>query len=69
MSTGLHKCAKVPLRRSKLISTENTALDTKVEIKQLDENRPYKYLGTDQRVKNSSRKWKRTLEENIIELN
>lgn len=46
----LDKYARVTLRRGELINTENTAFYIDSEIRELDPNRPYKYLGIDETV-------------------
>ena len=48
MSMGLDKCAKATIRRGKLTKTEDIKLDIDTEIRELDQNHPYKYLGLDE---------------------
>jgi predicted nucleotidyltransferase len=45
---GLEKCAKIPLKGDKLISSQNLMIDNNREIKELEQEKTYKYLGTEE---------------------
>jgi hypothetical protein len=45
MEFGLEKCAKVTLKRGKLISSQNLVIDNNREIQELEQGKTYKYLG------------------------
>ena len=55
MQFGLDKCAKVTINRGKLASTENIRLPSREEIRELEIEETYKYLGIHQadEVKNN----------------
>ncbi|XP_031556859.1 uncharacterized protein LOC116293560 [Actinia tenebrosa] len=46
---GLDKCAKATFKRGKLVKSTNIRLDTNTAIKDLDQERFYKYLGVTER--------------------
>lgn len=48
MEFGLDKCAKATIKKGKLVSGPNTKLNDKTEIRNLDQDEVYKYLGVDQ---------------------
>jgi hypothetical protein len=45
MEFGLEKCAKITLKRGKLISSEHLVVDNKREIQELEQGKTYEYLG------------------------
>ena len=55
MQFGLDKCAKVTINRGKLAITENIRLPSREEIRELEIEETYKYLGIHQadEVKNN----------------
>ena len=48
MEFGLEKCAKVIFKRGCLTSTSNNHIDSSVNIKELEQERTYKYLGVNE---------------------
>ena len=48
MSFGLDKCAKATFKRTKLTGTTSVELDRNTVIKDLEQERMYKYLGVDE---------------------
>ncbi|XP_047501775.1 uncharacterized protein LOC125047544 [Penaeus chinensis] len=48
MEFGLEKCAKATIRKGKLVSGPNAKLKGETEIRNLDQEEVYKYLGVDQ---------------------
>ena len=48
MEFGLDKCSKVTIKRGKLVSGSNSKLNNDTEIRNLDQDEVYKYLGVDQ---------------------
>ena len=60
MQFGLDKCAKVTINRGKLASTETIRLPSREEIRELEIEETYKYLGIQQadEVKNDVAKKK-----------
>jgi hypothetical protein len=49
MEFGLEKCAKVTLKRGKLISSQNLVTDNNREIQELEKGKTYKYLGIEKK--------------------
>ena len=49
MAFGLEKCAKVTFKRGRIIQSQNLVLDVMREIKELEQGKTYKYLGTEDR--------------------
>lgn len=45
MKFGIDKCAKITIRKGRMITTSNIKLDNSEEIKQLEGGESYKYLG------------------------
>lgn len=48
MKFGLDKCAKVTLRQGKVVKTENIEIDLDSNIRELEYEEPYKYLGIEE---------------------
>ena len=48
MKFGLEKCAKARFKKGKLTSTGNIVIDVDTEIRELDQEGVYKYLGVDE---------------------
>jgi hypothetical protein len=48
MEFGLEKYAKVTFKRGKLISSQNVVIDNNREIQELEQGKPYKYLGIEE---------------------
>jgi hypothetical protein len=48
MEFGLEKCAKITLKRGKLISSQNLVTDNNREIQELEQGKTYKYLGIEE---------------------
>ena len=48
MEFGMDKCAKIVLKRGKLVQSQNLILDFNREIQQLIQWKTYKYLGTEE---------------------
>jgi hypothetical protein len=48
MEFGLEKCAKIPLKGDKLISSQNLMIDNNREIQELEQEKTYKYLGIEE---------------------
>jgi len=44
MEFGLEKCAKIALKRGKLVHLQNLAIDINREIQELEQGKTYKYL-------------------------
>ena len=45
MSFGMDKCKKLTIQRGKIVHMENIQLDNGEELKSLELNQQYKYLG------------------------
>ena len=50
MEFGLEKCAKVTFKRGKVTSTSHIELDVDTQIRELEQDAVYKYLGIDERA-------------------
>jgi hypothetical protein len=48
MEFGLEKCAKITLKRGKLISSQNLVIDNNREIQELEQGKTYRYLGIEE---------------------
>jgi hypothetical protein len=48
MEFGLEKCAKITLKRGKLISSQNLVTDNNRDIQELEQGKTYKYLGIEE---------------------
>ena len=48
MEFGLDKCAIMEIKSGKLVQSEDIKLQNKMEIRSLDPNEMYKYLGMDE---------------------
>ena len=48
MQFGLEKCAKASFKRGKLVKTSNIIIDNKTVIKELEQEKSYKYLGVNE---------------------
>jgi hypothetical protein len=45
---GLEKCAKITLKKGKLIHSQNLVIDINREIRELEQGKTYKYLGIEE---------------------
>jgi len=48
MEFALEKCAKIALKKGKLLHSQNLIIDTNREIQELVEGKTYKYLGIEE---------------------
>ena len=48
MDFGLEKCAKITIKKGKLIHSQNLLIDINREIQELEQEKTYKYLGIDE---------------------
>jgi hypothetical protein len=48
MEFRLDKCAKIVLNKGQLVHLKNLILDINREIQDLEQGKPYKYLGTEE---------------------
>jgi hypothetical protein len=48
MEFGIEKCAKIALKRGKLISSQNFVIDNNREIQELEQGKTYRNLGTEE---------------------
>jgi hypothetical protein len=48
MEFGLEKCAKIALKRGKLVHSQNLVIDVNREIQELEQGKTCKYLGIEE---------------------
>jgi len=48
MEFGVQRCAKIVLKRGKLVHSHNLILDFKSDIQEFEQGKTYKYLGTEE---------------------
>jgi hypothetical protein len=48
MEFGLEKCAKITLKRGRLIPSQNLVIGNNREIQELEQGKTYKYLGIEE---------------------
>jgi len=48
MEFGLEKCAKIAFKRGKLVHSQNLVIDINRAIYELEQGKPYMYLGTEE---------------------
>ncbi|KAI5693857.1 hypothetical protein M8J75_006803 [Diaphorina citri] len=62
MEFGVEKCAKAIVQRGKLVITENIKINEEMEIKQLEQDNTYKYLGIEESNEIECEKMKKLIE-------
>ncbi|XP_026685290.1 uncharacterized protein LOC113470790 [Diaphorina citri] len=62
MEFGVEKCAKAIVQRGKLVITENIKINEEMEVKQLEQDNTYKYLGIEESNEIKCEKMKKLIE-------
>ena len=65
MEFGLHKCAKIELKKVTLIHSENLVLDFNREIQELKQGKTHKYLGIEKNEGTKKSGTERQIEEGM----